>query len=263
MSKYENVSIEKKVKFRKAYEFEIISICIFLHFVACCYATTTNLVNIIFDTECHSVIIKFMTCYSISALGSLILVALLFTIKFVLKYILAALKRLYHIRAIYHTWEKNRALPLTLEEMQSLNISSLEEYFSFLTSYVKSTLISKSSYYIINSKVFLTLDQFFDFEKSMFDLFTLAKRNEDFVVNDKNTLSTSKKKEYTKFVDILKNFTEDSDFNIYFIDANSNTCTNDKSKENIFLFNNVCIQCYEKQDCQFVNVYIYIKNCLE
>ncbi len=142
--------------------------------------------------------------YSISALGSLILVALLFTTKFVLKYILAALKRLYHIRAIYHTWEKNRALPLTLEEMQSLNISSLEEYFSFLTSYVKSTLISKSSYYIINNKVFLTLEQFFDFEKSMFDLFTLAKRNEDFVVNDESNLSDLKKIEYKKFVNMLK-----------------------------------------------------------
>lgn len=173
------------------------------------------------------------------------------------------LKHLYHIRAIYHTIEKNRALPLTLDELDFLGIYSLEEYFSFLTSYVKSTLISKSSYYIINNKVFLTLEQFFDFEKSVFDLFTLAKRNEDFVVNDKNTLSTSEKKEYTKFVDILKNFTEDSDFNIYFIDANSNTCTNDKSNENILLFDNACVQCYEKQDCQFVNVYIYIKNCLE
>ena len=262
MSNYENVNIEKKVKFRKAYEFEIISICIFLHFVACCYAATTNLVNIIFDTECHSVIIKFMTCYSISALGSLILVALLFTIKFVLKYILAALKRLYHIRAIYHTWEKNRALPLTLDELDSLGIYSLEEYFSFLTSYVKSTLISKSSYYIINNKVFLTLEQFFDFEKSMFDLFTLAKRNEDFVVNDESNLSDLKKIEYKKFVNMLKRFNEDSDFNIYFVDNDLNVYI-DESKANIFLFDNICIQCYYKEEYQFVDAYIHIRNCLE
>lgn len=262
MSNYENVNIEKKVKFRKAYEFEIISICIFLHFVACCYAATTNLVNIIFDTECHSVIIKFMTCYSISALGSLILVALLFTIKFVLKYILAALKRLYHIRAIYHTWEKNRALPLTLDELDSLGIYSLEEYFSFLTSYVKSTLISKSSYYIINNKVFLTLEQFFDFEKSMFDLFTLAKRNEDFVVNDESNLSDLKKIEYKKFVNMLKRFNEDSDFNIYFVDDDLNVYI-DESKANIFLFDNIRIQCYYKEEYQFVDAYIHIRNCLE
>lgn len=259
MSKYENANIEKKVKFRKAYEFEIISICIFLHFVACCYAATTNLVNIIFGVDCHSVIIKFMTCYSISALGSLILAVLLFTIKFVL---IAALKRLYHIRVIYHTWEKNRTLPLTLDELDFLGIYSLEEYFSFLTSYVKSALISKSSYYSINNKVFLTLEQFFDFEKSVFDLFTLAKRNEDFVVNDESNLSDLKKIEYKKFVNMLKRFNEDSDFNIYFVDNDLNACI-DKSKANIFLFDNVCIQCYYKEEYQFVDVYIHIKNCLE
>jgi len=259
MSKYENVNIEKKVKFRKAYEFEIISMCIFLHFIACCYAATTNLVNIIFGTDCHSVIIKFMTCYSISTLGSLILVVLLFTIKFVL---IAALKRLYHIRVIYHTWEKNRTLPLTLDELDFLGIYSLEEYFSFLTSYVKSTLISKSSYYIINNKVFLTLEQFFDFEKSMFELFTLAKRNEDFVVNDKSKLSDLKKIEYKKFVNMLKRFNEDSDFNIYFVDNDLNICI-DESKANIFLFDNIRIQCYYKEEYQFVDAYIRIKNCLE
>lgn len=262
MSKYKNVNIEKKVTFRKAYEFEIISVCIFLHFVACCYAATTNLVNIIFGIECHNVIIKFMTCYSISALGLLILVVLLFTIKLTLKYILAVLKRLYHIRAIYHTWEKNRTLPLTLDELDSLGIYSLEEYFSFLTSYVKSTLISKSSYYIINNKVFLTLEQFFDFEKSMFDLFTLAANNEDFVVNDESNLSDLKKIEYKKFVNILKRFNEDSDFNIYFVDNDLNVYI-DESKANIFLFDNVCIQCYYKEEYQFVDAYIHIKNCLE
>lgn len=262
MSKYEKVNIEKKVKFRKAYKFEIISICIFLHFITCCYAATTNLVNIIFDTECHSVIIKFMTCYYVSALSLLILVMVLFIIKFALKYILVVLKRLYHIRAIYHTWEKNRALPLTLEEMQSLNISSLEEYFSFLTSYVKSTLISKSRYYIINNKVFLTLEQFFDFEKSMFELFTLAANNEDFIVNDESNLSDLKKIEYKKFVNMLKRFNEDSDFNIYFVDNDLNAYI-DESKANIFLFDNVCIQCYYKEEYQFVDAYIHIKNCLE
>jgi hypothetical protein len=259
MSKYENANIEKKVKFRKAYEFEIMSMCIFLHFIACCYAATTNLVNIIFGADCHSTIIKFMTCYSISVLGSLILVVLLFTIKFVL---IAALKRLYHIRVIYHTWEKNRTLPLTLDELDFLGIYSLEEYFSFLTSYVKSTLISKSSYYSINNKVFLTLEQFFDFEKSVFDLFTLAKRNEDFVVNDESNLSDLKKIEYKKFVNMLKRFNEDSDFNIYFVDNDLNVCI-DESKANIFLFDNICVQCYYKEEYQFVNVYIYIKNCLE
>ena len=262
MTKYENVNIEKKVKFRKAYEAEIIISCIFLHFAACCYAATTNLVNIIFVTDCHSVIIKFMTCYSISALGSLILVVLLFTIKFALKYILVVLKRLHHVRSIYSTWEKNRTLPLTLDELDSLGIYSLEEYFSFLTSYVKSTLISKSNAHCINSKVFLTLEQFFDFEKSMFDLFTLAKRNEDFIVNDESNLSDLKKIEYKKFVNILKRFNEDSDFNIYFVDNDLNVYI-DESKANIFLFNNICIQCYYKEEYQFVDVYIKIKNCLE
>ena len=150
---------------------------------------------------------------------------------------------------------------MTLEEMHSLEIFSLEEYFSFLTSYVKSTLISKSNNYRINNKVFLTLEQFFDFEKSMFDLFTLASNDEDFIVNDVNNLSMSKKKEYTKFVEILKNFTEDSDFNVYFVDNNSNV--NDKSEEDIFLFDNVHMKCYTIQDDQFITVYIGIKNCLE
>ena len=153
-------------------------------------------------------------------------------------------------------------MPLTLDELDSLGIYSLEEYFSFLTSYVKSTLISKSSYYIINNKVFLTLEQFFDFEKSVFDLFTLAKRNEDFVVNDESNLSDLKKIEYKKFVNMLKRFNEDSDFNIYFVDNDLNMCI-DESKANIFLFDNICIQCYYKEEYQFVDVYIHIKNCLE
>ena len=246
MSKYENINIEKKVKFRKAYEFEITLICTILHFVACCYAATTNLINIIFNTNCHNIIIKFASCYVVSVISILFLVSMFYVIKFIFEIALVVLRRLYHVRSIYSTWEKNRALPLTLEEMNSLDIYSLEEYFSFLTSYVKSTLISKSNNYRINNKVFLTLDQFFDFEKSMFNLFTLASNDEDFIVNDANNLSTSKKKEYTKFVEILKNFTEDSDFNVYFVDNNSNV--NDKSEEDIFLFNNVHIKCYNIQN---------------
>lgn len=261
MSKYENVNIEKKVKFRKAYEFEIALICTILHFVACCYAATTNLINIIFNTNCHSIIIKFASCYIVSVISILFLVSMFYAIKFIFEIALVALRCLYHIRSIYSTWEKNRALPLTLEEMNSLDIYSLEEYFSFLTSYVRSTLISKSNNYRINNKVFLTLDQFFDFEKSMFNLFTLASNDEDFIVNDVNNLSTSKKKEYTKFVEILKNFTEDSDFNVYFVDDNLNV--DDKSKEDIFLFDNVRMKCYTIQDDQFIIVYISIKNCLE
>lgn len=261
MSRYENVNYRKKVTFRKAYEFEITLICTILHFVACCYAATTNLINVIFNTNCHNIIIKFASCYVVSVISILFLVSMFYVIKFIFEIALVALRRLYHIRSIYSTWEKNRALPLTLEEMNSLDIYSLEEYFSFLTSYVKSTLISKSNNYRINNKVFLTLDQFFDFEKSMFDLFTLASNDEDFIVNDVNNLSTSKKKEYTKFVEILKNFTEDSDFNVYFVDNNSNV--NDKSEEDIFLFDNVRMKCYTIQDDQFITVYIYIKNCLE
>lgn len=74
-------------------------------------------------------------------------------------------------------------------------------------------------------------------------------------------MSTSKKKEYKKFVEILKNFTEDSDFNVYFVDNNSNV--NDESEEDIFLFDNVRMKCYTIQDDQFITVYIRIKNCLE
>lgn len=262
MSNYENVNIEKKVTFRKAYEFEITLICTILHFVACCYAATTNLINNIFNTNCHIIIIKFASCYVVSVISILFLVSMFYVIKFIFEIVLVALRRLYHIRSIYSTWEKNRALPLTLEEMNSLDIYSLEEYFSFLTSYVKSTLISKSNNYRINNKVFLTLEQFFDFEKSMFDLFTLAKRNEDFVVNDESNLSDLKKIEYKKFVNMLKRFNEDSDFNIYFVDNDLNVCI-DESRANIFLFDNVCIQCYYKEEYQFVDAYIHIKNCLE
>lgn len=60
---------------------------------------------------------------------------------------------------------------------------------------------------------------------------------------------------------MLKNFTEDSDFNVYFVDNNANV--DDKSEEDIFLFDNVYIQCYNIQDDQFITVYICIKNCLE
>lgn len=86
--------------------------------------------------------------------------------------------------------------------------------------------------------------------------------NEDFIVNDKSKLSTSKKIEYKKFVNMLKRFNEDSDFNIYFVDNNLNVCI-DESKANIFLFDNICIQCYYKEEYQFVDTYIHIKNCLE
>ena len=241
MSKYENINLEKKVKFRKAYAFEITSACFILHFVACCYAATTDLTNNMLDVNQNSVILKFALCYVISVFGLGTLMLMLFAIKLLFDFILVALKHLYHIRAIYHTREKNRALPITLEEMHSLNIFSLEEYFSFLTSYVKSTLISKSNAYCINNKVFLTLEQFFAFERSIFDLFTLARNNEDFIVNDKNKLSTSKKFEYIKFVDALKRFyiDEDAELNIKFVDADLNCYTNDKSRTNIFLFNNV------------------------
>lgn len=108
----------------------------------------------------------------------------------------------------------------------------------------------------------MTLEQFFDFEKSMFDLFTLAKRNEDFVVNDESNLSDLKKIEYKKFVNMLKRFNEDSDFNIYFVDNDLNVYI-DESKANIFLFDNICIQCYYKEEYQFVDAYIHIRNCLE
>lgn len=262
MSNYENVNLEKKVRFRKAYDFEIAWTCFILHFIACCYAATTNLANNLLSIHQNSVILKFMLCYTASVFGLSVLIIVLFAIKLIFNFVLVALKHLYHIRAVYHTREKNRALPITLEEMHSLNISSLEEYFSFLTSYVKSTLISKSNTYCINSKVFLTLEQFFDFEKSMFDLFTLAKRNEDFVVNDESNLSDLKKIEYKKFINMLKRFNEDSDFNICFVDNDLNVCI-DESKANIFLFDNVCIQCYYKEEYQFVDAYIHIKNCLE
>lgn len=269
MSNYENVNIAKKVKFRKAYSIEISLTCILLHFIACCYAATTatiaDLANNLLDIHQNSIILKFMLCYVLSVFGLIALITIFFAIKLLFNFILVALKHLYHIRAIYHIREKNRALPLTLEEIHSLNIFSLEEYFSFLTSYVKSTLISKSNAYCINNKVFLTLEQFFDFEKSMFDLFMLAANNEDFIVNDESKLSASKKFEYKKFVDILKRFYKDEDveLNIKFVDADLNNCTNEKSRTNIFLFDNVCIQYYYREEYQFINVYIKIKNCLE
>lgn len=262
MSNYENVNLEKKVKFREAYKFEIIWTCFILHFIACCYVATTNLTNNLLSIHQNSIVLKFMLCYAASVFDLTILIIVLFAIKLLFDFISAALKHLYHIRAIYHTREKNRALPITLEEMHSLNIFSLKEYFSFLTSYVKSTLLSKSNAYCINNKVFLTLEQFFAFERSVFDLFTLARNNEDFIVNDESNLSDLKKIEYKKFVNMLKRFNEDSDFNIYFVDNNLNVCI-DESKANIFLFDNVCIQCYYKEEYQFVDAYIHIKNCLE
>ena len=264
MSNYENVNLEKKVEFRKAYAFEILWTCFILHFVACCYAATTNLANNLLNIHQNSIVLKFMLYYVVSMFGLSVLVIMLFAIKRIFNFVLVVLKHLYHIRAIYHTREKNRALPITLEEMHSLNIFSLEEYFSFLTSYVKSTLISKSNARCINNKVFLTLEQFFDFERSMFDLFTLARNNEDFIVNDKSKLSTSKKKEYEKFIYMLKNFNEeDSELETHFVDNDLNEYVDDKSKINISLFDNVLVQYYYKQEDQFVDVFINIKNCLE